>query len=71
VRVKCVECGKEFEIEEGESPFDFQCECGGSLSPEIEIKSTVRKNKEAGICKNCGTLLVEHANTCPKCGFRY
>ena len=28
---KCTECGKEYEIKDGEKPSDYQCECGGEL----------------------------------------
>ncbi|BDZ69418.1 CARDB domain-containing protein [Methanobacterium ferruginis] len=27
----CSECGKEYELESGSKPSDFQCECGGNL----------------------------------------
>lgn len=30
VIAKCVRCGKEYELQEDESPADFQCECGGN-----------------------------------------
>lgn len=29
--VKCVECGKEYLLNEDDSPESFQCECGGNL----------------------------------------
>ena len=28
---KCTECGKEFELKDGEKPSDYQCECEGEL----------------------------------------
>jgi hypothetical protein len=31
VIAKCIECGKEYEIKDGEKPSDYQCECGGEL----------------------------------------
>lgn len=30
--VKCLDCGKEYELNSGENPSDFQCECGGNLT---------------------------------------
>ena len=39
VIVKCEKCGKEYELGYGEKLSDFQCECGGELSPN-EIEST-------------------------------
>lgn len=67
--LKCNLCGKEYELNDGENPSDFQCECGGDLSPEIKKISTVMEKKEAGICKNCGNKLPGNNVICPKCGF--
>lgn len=36
VLVKCRDCGKEFELEEGNNPSDFQCECEGKLEHDNE-----------------------------------
>ena len=33
---KCGECGKEYQLEEGEKVSDFQCECGGILRYDNE-----------------------------------
>lgn len=35
--MKCKECGKEFQLGEGENPSDFQCDCGGNLGYVAEI----------------------------------
>jgi len=29
---RCKECGKEYELDRGENPSDYQCECGGKLN---------------------------------------
>lgn len=39
-KVKCVECGNEYELEQGEKPSNFQCECGGNL----EFKDSINHN---------------------------
>jgi len=67
--LKCNLCGKEYELEDGENPSDYQCECGGNLSPEIKKSTIARKKKEVEICKNCGNKLPENSSVCPKCGF--
>lgn len=36
--VKCIECGKKYQLNEEDNPNDYQCDCGGSL------KSTKRSN---------------------------
>lgn len=33
--VKCKVCGMEYELDPGDNPSDFQCECGGDLSPVV------------------------------------
>lgn len=37
--VKCVRCGKEYELQEDEDPADYHCECGGNLfySESLEV----------------------------------
>lgn len=34
MKVKCSECGKEYQLKSDEKPSDFQCTCGGELKPE-------------------------------------
>lgn len=40
-RVKCKECGKEYELNSGDNPGNFQCDCGGNL--EYKIETTTKK----------------------------
>jgi TM2 domain-containing membrane protein YozV len=49
---RCVECGKEFNLESNANISDFQCECGGDLKyvaqnyPENQKNYVENKNKE-------------------------
>lgn len=42
VVVICTECGNEYDLNRGENPSDYQCECGGNL----EYPNTKRNHKE-------------------------
>jgi len=39
VKVKCENCGKEYILEKGENPEDYQCECGGDLKSLFDIRN--------------------------------
>jgi len=46
VIAKCGECGTEYQLDSGEDPSDFQCECGGNLSKnEVEPVTHVKPDK--------------------------
>lgn len=38
MKVKCTECGKEYNLEKGENPSNYQCDCGGNLKSLFDIK---------------------------------
>ena len=68
--VICEKCGGYYELEEGESPEDFEaCNCGGTLSYVESIQKERTKPKNAIKCNICG-----HEQTrgmiCSKCGSR-
>lgn len=46
MKVKCKECGQEYELESGESPSDFQCECGGDLIGKNTLVKPANKDKK-------------------------
>ena len=41
----CKECGKEYQIESGDNPKNYQCDCGGNLK-SIKIQGESYKRKE-------------------------
>ena len=43
VIAKCEKCGKEYQLASNEKLSDFQCDCGGELSPKEVIKPTNNK----------------------------
>ena len=45
VIVKCEKCGKEYELGSDEKLSDFQCECGGELSPDEMAHDPVKTPK--------------------------
>lgn len=45
MKVKCQECGREYVLEKGENPEDFQCECGGNLKYVENIVGVQSKPK--------------------------
>jgi len=47
---KCEKCGKEYELNPNENASDFQCECGGELSPK-DSSGTVKDIKPKKIRK--------------------
>lgn len=47
LRVKCVECGKEYELEDEDELSDFQCECGGTLKIKKSLTSDTQKSKKS------------------------
>ena len=67
--VICKNCGGYYELQEGESPEDFEvCQCGGSLEYIEKInQKTKEDDKYKLICSNC---LKENENGifCSKCG---
>ncbi|MBI5458832.1 VRR-NUC domain-containing protein [Methanobacterium sp.] len=71
VIVRCVECGKEYELKEDENPENFQCECGGNLiySNSLEvIDESIIKQENIIYCSSCGTENPNFANFCQECG---
>jgi DNA-directed RNA polymerase subunit RPC12/RpoP len=45
VVAKCVKCGKEYELEHGEKPSNFQCECGGELKSKEIVSESIKTKK--------------------------
>ncbi len=47
--VKCKECGQEYELENGNNPSDFECNCGGELgyadAPENHLVEETYSNE--------------------------
>jgi len=71
--VKCESCGIEYELGSDEKPSDFQCECGGELSPNEMVFEPIKsphepiieedlddksKNKKIGIAGLFGIVLI-------------
>lgn len=55
--VKCKVCGDEYELDTSDNPSDFQCECGGDLSP------VVFKDKNFTDPKDFTDTEIEHMNS--------
>ncbi len=69
----CNKCGGHYELQEGESPDDFEkCQCGGSLKYVPDLYNPVIDKpdhvNEGNFCTNCGTEIKENAKFCTKCG---
>lgn len=43
MKVKCDKCGKEYILEKGENPSDYQCDCGGNLISLFDMKKNTRQ----------------------------
>ena len=46
VIVKCMKCGKEYELKPDNNPSDFQCDCGGNLEFKADIAHEILKSKK-------------------------
>ena len=54
VTAVCVQCGKEYELEPGQNPADFQCECGGDLNTSNGTSDGTSRNwfrRQRGLVK--------------------
>ena len=40
MKVKCEECGETYILDDGETPEDYTCECGGKLEKETDLRRT-------------------------------
>jgi hypothetical protein len=66
VIVKCVDCGKEYELEPGETPYDFRCKCGGNLKYKedktlekpLEEPKTEKKSRKIAIPLVVSIILI-------------
>ena len=68
--VICEKCGGYYELQEGESPDDFEaCNCGGNLSYVKSIQKERKKPKKVIKCTICGHE-QEKGLVCSKCGSR-
>ena len=64
----CEKCGGYYELQEGESPDDFEaCNCGGNLSYAKSIQKEIKKPKNYIKCTICGHE-QEKGLICSKCG---
>lgn len=65
----CDKCNGYYELQDGESPEDFnlECECGGNLkyTENIETEPSIKS-----YCPNCQTKNVKNAVYCPECGHK-
>jgi hypothetical protein len=70
--LKCEKCGGYYELQDGESPADFEsCECGGILKYTENVDNINSQLKETPItltCPLCGTENPEIAEFCASCG---
>ena len=70
--LKCEKCGGYYELQDGESPEDFEsCECGGTLKHTENVDNIKSQLKETPItltCPLCGTENPEIAEFCASCG---
>lgn len=67
----CNKCGGTYELQEGESPDDFEnCECGGKLNYVEDIKPTPDSvsDKISLKCPKCGHENLAHVKFCGSCG---
>lgn len=56
MKVKCEKCGKEYILEKGENPDDFQCECGGKLKSLFDIRKNRPQPKEQETTDNSNSF---------------
>ena len=68
VLTKCIKCGKDYELESGEEPANFQCECGGELKPIEKQDKNIQEMKATNICPYCRTENEETSKYCQNCG---
>lgn len=51
MKVQCLECGKEYQLEPEEKSSDFQCTCGGELEygkePSAELATPFKSSSES------------------------
>jgi uncharacterized paraquat-inducible protein A len=70
--LKCEKCGGYYELQEGESPDDFDlCECGGKLNHTKTFETSgedTNENKATITCPYCGKENIEYSNYCQDCG---
>ncbi|CEL24006.1 zinc ribbon domain-containing protein [Methanobacterium formicicum] len=68
----CAKCGGYYELQDGESPADFEsCECGGTLKYTENgdnINSQIKETPIHLTCPLCGTENPEIAEFCASCG---
>ncbi|MBZ2166641.1 Ig-like domain-containing protein [Methanobacterium spitsbergense] len=68
----CEKCGGYYELQQGESPDDFElkCDCGGKLN-HVENLGSIGNNKKkmekTVTCPKCGTENPENARLCKSC----
>lgn len=78
MKVKCDDCGKEYGLEPGENPSDYQCECGGGLKksednievqakPKTVIKEDIKSRSSFNRQKEKSSTPYEK-RFCKECG---
>lgn len=68
----CNKCGSYYELQEGESPedFDLKCSCGGELI-YVETLEGIEDSNESEttiICPQCGMENKDNSVSCQECG---
>jgi len=66
----CEKCRKEYELEPGEQPSDYQCECGGSLRLTDNIDEKTDSTITPFYCAYCGAENEDKTTFCKDCGKR-
>ncbi|MCK9152606.1 zinc ribbon domain-containing protein [Methanobacterium alcaliphilum] len=73
--IVCEECGGHYQLQEGESPDDFEsCQCGGQLKyvetlEGNDIDYETAKTDDRHACPNCGSPISEYSIICRNCGY--
>lgn len=71
----CDKCGSYYELQEGESPedFDLKCACGGELiySENLEGMEDSNEPETTITCPRCGTENEYNLHYCQECGEKF
>ncbi len=70
VNAKCNSCSQEYQLETGENPSDFQCECGGELNYSEQFERIEEDSNDAKTsvkCPYCGEKTPADKKICTSC----